>query len=420
MWTKRTNAVLSVILSLAVLLGGALLPAERAYADAFIDEMDGMYQRLLDHYSNQYEADKEQVTNEYNWLLAILSEEQEKMAQIVDADLKYLTDIFEDDYNSLNKQYGNQRDYRDKLAEYKRQINPNYSSGAMWNYNKTINRNYSSSAHWTFDKETNPNYSSSTMWTYSKTTNPHYSSSTMWEYTNTVNPNYSSSLMWGLKNESNSNYSSSTMWSYKHGNLTLADARKKMDTILTQGADDLQEARDKAMTSITKTRQKTVDTLFDLRDKTARTFLQTRSESLETILSIREKHFGSRLEVEPIVIKFDPIKVLIDQKLISFEQPPVIIEGNTLVPMRAIFEILGATIKWDQENYSVTATKGIQTIELKIGDNKALLNGETIELEVPAQLFNSNTMVPVRFISESLGADVKWDGMTQTVVISTK
>jgi|GEM_PF-939538 len=416
----RINAFLAVFLCAAVLLGSVAFSAERAYADSFIDEMDEAFQQLLDQTTKQYEEDKIKISNEYDWLLAILVGEQERMARIVDADLKYLTELFESDYNQLEKQYGSSRDYRDKLAAYKRQINPDYSTGAMWKYKITINKDYSTSAHWKFNKEINPNYSTSAMWKYKNTTNPNYSTSTMWKYANTVNPSYSTSLMWKLRNECNSNYSTSTMWSYKMGNLTLADARQKMDTILSDGSKDLQAARNDAMTAITQTRQSTVDQLFSLRDGTASTFLNTRKESLETILSLREKHFGSRLNVNQITITFDPIKVLINNKLISFEQPPVIIQGNTLVPMRAIFEILGASIKWDQENYAVTATKGDQTIFLKIGDKKAQLNGETIELDVPAKLVNSNTMVPVRFISESLGADVKWDGMTSTVVIKMK
>ncbi|MGI2293593.1 copper amine oxidase N-terminal domain-containing protein [Paenibacillus sp. GXUN7292] len=417
-YKKRVNAVLSITLSMAVLLGSLFITSERTYADDFVEEIKGEYQALYKEFSNLYEEDKTQVSKEYNWLLNILTGEQDKMAQIVDADLKYLTELFKEDLNQLESKYGKQREYREKLNEYSRQMNPNYSSSAMWTYNITINRNYSSSTHWIFNKEINPNYSSSTMWSYKNATNPNYSSGTMWAYTNAFNPNYSSSLMWGLRNESNANYSSSTMWSYRLGYLTLAEAREKMDSALAKGTKNLQEARDNYMSSITKTRKNSVVTLFELRDKTADKFLKTRKETVETIQAIREKHFGSRLKVESIAIKFDPIKVLINNNLISFEQPPVIKNGNTLVPMRAIFEQLGATIKWNQEEYSVTATKGDQTIYLKIGDKKAQLNGKTIELDVPAQIVKANTMVPVRFISESLGALVEWDDMTRTVVIS--
>ncbi|MGN7381957.1 copper amine oxidase N-terminal domain-containing protein [Paenibacillus sp. SAFN-117] len=419
-WTKCKNVLFSAVLSVGVLLGGTLLPADRAYADDFIDEIDGMYQRLYEHYSNQYKDDYNRASKEYDWLIAITSGERERLEQAADADLRYLLDLFNEDFKQLDDKYGNQRDYRDKLTEYRRAINPDYSSGPMWEYNKEINKNYSSRSHWKLKNEINPDYSFSTMWNYRNTTNPNYSSSTMWNYRNDMNPNYSSGLMWELKNESNPHYSSGTMWNYRQGNLTLADARKKMDEILTKGAEELQEARDKAMTDVTKTRKKTVDTLFELRDETLDIFQSTRAKSLKEILSIRERHFGGSLDVKPLVIGFDPIKVLIDKKLLSFEQPPVLIDGNTLVPMRAIFEQLGAKIEWNQEEYSVTATKGNTTIYLKIGDKQAKRNGETINLEVPAQLVQSNTMVPVRFISESLGAHVEWDDMTKTVVIETK
>jgi len=418
MFKNRLSKALSFMLSMAVLLGSLLITSERIHADDFIEEIKDEYQTLYKKFSNLYEEDKEQVTKEYKWLLAILTGEQDKMAQIVDADLKYLTELFKDDLDQLEKKYGKQRDYREKLNEYSRQISPTYSSGAMWTYSITINRNYSSGTHWRFNTDINPNYSSSTMWGYKNATNPAYSSGTMWAYNNNFNPNYSSGLMWGLRNDSNANYSSSTMWSYRLGYITLAEAREKMDSILAKGAKNLQEARDNYMASITKTRKNSVSTLFELRDTTADKFLKTRKETVETIQAIRQKHFGSRLKVESIAIKFDPIKVLINNKLIEFQQPPVIKSGNTLVPMRAIFEQLGATIKWNQDEYSVTATKDGQTIYLKIGDKNAQLNGKTIELDVPAQLVNANTMVPVRFISESLGALVEWDDMTRTVVIS--
>ncbi|GIP34030.1 copper amine oxidase N-terminal domain-containing protein [Paenibacillus sp. J2TS4] len=109
--------------------------------------------------------------------------------------------------------------------------------------------------------------------------------------------------------------------------------------------------------------------------------------------------------------------VTIDGKGLATEQPPVNLAGNVVVPMRAIFEAMGAGIEWDQETQTVTATRGSKEIKLQIGSDKAYIDGQENKLNVPAQLINNNTMVPVRFVSEALGAEVFWDNNSQTVLI---
>ncbi|NHN34731.1 stalk domain-containing protein [Paenibacillus agricola] len=102
-----------------------------------------------------------------------------------------------------------------------------------------------------------------------------------------------------------------------------------------------------------------------------------------------------------------------------YEQAPINQNGNMLVPLRAIFEALGATVSWDQNTQTVTATKGTIMIVLTIGSKTATVNGKTVILNVPGQLINGYTMVPIRFVSESLGANVKWDSTSSSVVITT-
>ncbi|MGX4585535.1 copper amine oxidase N-terminal domain-containing protein [Paenibacillus chitinolyticus] len=82
------------------------------------------------------------------------------------------------------------------------------------------------------------------------------------------------------------------------------------------------------------------------------------------------------------------------------------------------FEKFGANIIWNEKENSVIAQKSGTTIYLKIGTKSATVNSASKVLEVPAQLVNEHTMVPVRFISEALGADVKWEPSSQTVVIT--
>ncbi len=115
----------------------------------------------------------------------------------------------------------------------------------------------------------------------------------------------------------------------------------------------------------------------------------------------------------------DTIQIIIDDKVLSTDVPPMIIEGRTLVPLRAIFEALGAVVGWDEATQTVTATKQGTTIVLTIDQKQATVNGATQELDVPATVINDRTMVPVRFIANSLGSYVEWVDSTQTVIILT-
>ncbi|MFD0712399.1 copper amine oxidase N-terminal domain-containing protein [Paenibacillus sp. GCM10027626] len=303
--------------------------------------------------------------------------------------------------------------------EVKRETNPDYSTGALWKYSKESNPSYSTSAHWHFRTQINPDYSTSAMWKYKNAINPNYSTGTMWAYKNDFNPAYSTGLMWKLRNESNSSYSTGTMWAYKQGHATKSDTQTKIDRILNEGEDDLKNARESAMSSINNLRTNTIRELTDLRDETLRKLIRQRTESVNDISDLRERYFGKGIDVKPLQISFDQIKVIIDGELQSFVQPPVMKSGNTLVPMRAIFERLGAELKWNNREQSVTAKKDSTTIYLKVGSKQAKVNGTAVTLQMPAQLINGNTMVPLRFISESLGADVKWDKASQTITITT-
>ncbi len=114
------------------------------------------------------------------------------------------------------------------------------------------------------------------------------------------------------------------------------------------------------------------------------------------------------------------IKVVLNGENIEFDQPPIIIDGRTLVPLRAIFEAMGATVDWNDKTKTVTSRLNPTTIQLKIGNNILYKNDTAVALDVPAQLINGYTMVPARAIAEAFGADVDWEGNTQTVYITTK
>lgn len=114
-----------------------------------------------------------------------------------------------------------------------------------------------------------------------------------------------------------------------------------------------------------------------------------------------------------------PIKIVIDGVTLSTDQPPVAVNGRTLVPMRAIFEALEATIHWDQKTKTVTAKKEDTTIILKLGSKLATINNKAVNLDVPGQSLNGRILVPTRFVSEALGQEVNWNSMKRIVSITT-
>lgn len=93
-----------------------------------------------------------------------------------------------------------------------------------------------------------------------------------------------------------------------------------------------------------------------------------------------------------------------------YDQPAILKDGRTLVPLRPIFESLGATIEFNSKTDMITATKGNRTVILRIGSKQATVSGKAVYLEVPSQLINNRTMVPLRFVSEAMGAEVTFDG----------
>ncbi|MEN6326904.1 MAG: copper amine oxidase N-terminal domain-containing protein, partial [Syntrophomonas sp.] len=112
-------------------------------------------------------------------------------------------------------------------------------------------------------------------------------------------------------------------------------------------------------------------------------------------------------------------RVILDGRILQFDVDPFIQDGRTLVPVGLIFMSLGAQVSWNGESRTVTATKNDTTIVLPIGDKYATKNSEQVILDVPAQICNSRTMVPLAFISLSFGADVAWEGSTRTVTITS-
>lgn len=114
----------------------------------------------------------------------------------------------------------------------------------------------------------------------------------------------------------------------------------------------------------------------------------------------------------------DEIAVLLRGELLEFDVPPQIINGRTLVPMRTIFEELGATVDWNGDTKTVTSVREDKTIILTIDSYTMYVNSEAVTLDVAPCLINGRTMVPARAVSESFDLKVDWDNDWRAVLIT--
>lgn len=111
------------------------------------------------------------------------------------------------------------------------------------------------------------------------------------------------------------------------------------------------------------------------------------------------------------------ITVQLDGKTLNFDVQPQLIGGRTMVPLRMIFESMGATVDWNNDTQTVTAYNERYFVQATINDSNMKVNGEMKALDVPPLLVGGRTLVPARFVAEAFGAKVDWDGVTSTVYI---
>src|ERR1700694_2925670 len=110
------------------------------------------------------------------------------------------------------------------------------------------------------------------------------------------------------------------------------------------------------------------------------------------------------------------VTIIVTDQQVQFDQPPIERSGRVFVPLRGVFERLGASVVYD--NGLINATGRGRNIQLRIGSTSATVNGQPTSLDVAPFLVGARTLVPLRFISESLGANVNYDGSSRTVTVA--
>ena len=125
-------------------------------------------------------------------------------------------------------------------------------------------------------------------------------------------------------------------------------------------------------------------------------------------------------ELDKYSFENNDISVTIDGQKLDFDVKPQIINERTMLPLRAVFEALGADVYWDDSAKTIYANKNEVTFKLTIGDYFMYKNDVSILIDTPAVILNSRTLVPVRFIAQAFDCDVSWDAESKTVLITSK
>jgi len=119
-----------------------------------------------------------------------------------------------------------------------------------------------------------------------------------------------------------------------------------------------------------------------------------------------------------VVVQIGSDIMTVNGKAVQIDAPAEIMNGRTFLPLRAISEALGATVEWIAETQGITVTLGDNTIGLQVGNTSAVVNGTVMTLDAAPYIKNGRTMVPFRVIAEGLGAVVTWDPDLKTVTIT--
>jgi hypothetical protein len=125
----------------------------------------------------------------------------------------------------------------------------------------------------------------------------------------------------------------------------------------------------------------------------------------------QERKIGFEFQQSAISKSLDLTEIFVDGRSISPDYAPKVINGRLLLPMRSICESIGCDVAWDATSRKAIITRDSRTVTLTIGSAAADVNGKVIMQEVPAQIIDDRTYIPIRFISEAFDQAVTWTPM---------
>lgn len=114
------------------------------------------------------------------------------------------------------------------------------------------------------------------------------------------------------------------------------------------------------------------------------------------------------------------ISVYLDAAKIEFDVKPQIINGRTMVPIRAIFESMGADVLWDKDTRSAICTKNDTVVKMTVDSTRMYINNQLTIMDVSPVIIDGRTLAPARYVAEAFGAEVSWDADNSSVLITSK
>lgn len=154
-------------------------------------------------------------------------------------------------------------------------------------------------------------------------------------------------------------------------------------------------------------------------------WLDERKNAVSYTINWGYRSYGDAEYIEHVLryyhnyLSYRSAKIRLNGTLVKFEdQSPFIEDGRTLIPVRALSQTLGASVTWDAKNKRAAINRGSDTIIIAEGDTTAYINNTPVQLDVPARIINGRTMVPLRFAAETFGLTVNWDENTKTVELT--
>ena len=121
----------------------------------------------------------------------------------------------------------------------------------------------------------------------------------------------------------------------------------------------------------------------------------------------------------PVSADTGEISVYLDAAKIEFDVKPQIINGRTMVPIRAIFEKMGAVVEWDGNTSSAICTKGDTVVKMTVNSMDMYINNQLTKMDISPVVIDGRTLAPARYVAEAVGADVQWDQNNNAVIITS-
>ena len=112
------------------------------------------------------------------------------------------------------------------------------------------------------------------------------------------------------------------------------------------------------------------------------------------------------------------ISVYVEGQKVSFDVPPQTINDRTMVPIRAIFEVMGATVNWDNATQTAICTKDNSVVKMTLNIKTEYINDVPYEMDVAPVIVDNRTLAPARYVAEAFGYFLNWDGNTKSVLIN--